>query len=69
MTRIDVIMMSLPTTIGKCGRPRNHSNYTSFERSSRELSKNVSVIKFEQFRQKLWAFKRNVGLFVMKVVA
>ena len=33
VTRNDVIMMSLPKTMEKCGRPRNQSNYTSFERS------------------------------------
>ena len=31
--------------------------------SKRELSKNVSIIKFEQVFQKLWAFKRNFGFF------
>ena len=43
--------------IEKRGHPRNQSTYISFETSRRELSKNVSFIKFEQFCQKLWAFK------------
>ena len=60
VTRNDVIMMSLPKTMKKCGRPRNQSNYISFERPWRELSKNASFIKFEQ---KLWAFKWNFGVF------
>ena len=49
--RNDVITMSLPKTIGKCGPPRNQSNYISFERSWQELSKYVSFIKFERFFQ------------------
>ena len=31
--------MSLPKTMENCRRPRNHSNYISFERSSRENAK------------------------------
>ena len=29
----DVTMTSLPKTMENCGRPRNQSNFTSFERS------------------------------------
>ena len=56
--------MSLPKTIGKCGLPRDQSNYTSFERSSWELSRIVIFIKFEQFCQTLWAFKWNFCFFI-----
>ena len=33
VTRNDVMIMSLPKTMKKWGRPRNQSNYRSFERS------------------------------------
>ena len=41
--------MSLPNTMKKRGRPRNQSNYISFERSWRELSKNVSFFNLSNF--------------------
>ena len=41
VTRNDVIMISLPKTIEKCGPRRNQTNYVSFERYWWELSKNV----------------------------
>ena len=56
LTRNDVIMMSLPKTVVKCGPQWNQTKYTSFEKFWQELSKNVICIEFEPLCQKLWVF-------------
>ena len=53
------MMMSLPKTMKKCGHPINHSNYISFERSS----KNVSSIKFESKVSKV------MGIYLSEILA
>ena len=41
--------MSLPKTMKKCGRKRNHSNYISFERFWQELSKMQVLLNLSNF--------------------
>ena len=55
-------MTALPKTMKKCGPRRNQTNYKSFQRYWRELSKNVLFIEFESLCQKLWAFMSNFGI-------
>ena len=60
----DVITKNNRTTMGKCGPPRNQTNYISLERYWWELSKNTLFIEFEPLCQKLWVFLSNFGIFL-----